>query len=70
VNSRMTPATVDGRMGNMMECCAFRNNDGSFVLVVMNRTEADMVYELCFADSETTVLKCPPRGIQTVILNS
>jgi glucosylceramidase len=70
VNPYMTPATVDGRMGNMMECCAFRNNDGSFVLVVMNRTEADMVYELCFADNETTVLKCPPRGIQTVILNS
>jgi glucosylceramidase len=71
VNSYMTPATVDGRMGNMMECCAFRNNDGSFVLVVMNRTEADMVYELCFAnESEITVLHCPPRGIQTVVLNS
>jgi glucosylceramidase len=69
VNSYMTPATVDGRMGNMMESCVFRNNDGSFVLVVMNRTEADMVYELCFAD-EAAVLKCPPRGIQTVVFNS
>jgi len=70
VNSYMTPATVDGRMGNMMECCAFRNNDNSLVLVVMNRTEADMVYELCITDNEITVLKCPPRGIQTVILNN
>jgi len=71
VNSYMTPATVDGRMGNMMEFCAFRNNDGSFALVAMNRTEADMVYELrSVKDSETAVLQCPPRGIQTVIFNS
>ena len=69
VDSYMTPATVDGRMGNMMECCAFKNRDGSLVLVVMNRTEADMIYELC-AGSETSVLKCPPRGIQTVVFDA
>ena len=68
VDSYMTPATVDGRMGNMMECCAFKNTDGSLVFVVMNRTEADMIYELC-TGGENTVLKCPPRGIQTLVIS-
>jgi len=68
VDSYMTPATVDGRMGNMMECCAFKNADGSFALVVMNRTEADLMYEL--AGSGIAALRCPPRGIQTIIFNT
>jgi glucosylceramidase len=68
VNSYMTPATIDGRMGNMMEFCAFKNIDGSLALIAMNRSEADMVYELC-TDS-TTVLRCPPRAIQTLVLDS
>jgi glucosylceramidase len=81
----MTPATVDGRMGNTMESTAFRNPDGSTALVVSNRTEADMVYELA-ADTNAdaagekrytakaddsgrgTILYCPPRSIQTVII--
>jgi glucosylceramidase len=67
INSYMTPATVDGRMGNMMEACAFKNDDGTLALVVMNRTEADMIFELC-AGTETTVLRCPPRGIQTLVM--
>jgi len=66
IDSYMTPATVDGRMGNMMECCAFKNTGGSVVLAVMNRTEADMVYEL-YAEGENAVLGCPPRGIQTLV---
>ena len=66
IDSYMTPATVDGRMGNMVECCAFKNADGSLVFVVMNRTEADMVYEL-FTGNETAALRCPPRGIQTLV---
>jgi glucosylceramidase len=66
VSPYMVPAAVDGRMGNTMEFCAFKNSGGSCVIVAMNRTEADMVYELC--DSGTTaVLRCPPRGIQTLI---
>ncbi|MCL2599735.1 MAG: glucosylceramidase [Treponema sp.] len=70
VDSYMTPATVDGRMGNMMEFCAFENADGSLAVVVMNRTEADMVYELCdgAAGGDATVLRCPPRGIQTLVI--
>ncbi|MCL2763481.1 MAG: glucosylceramidase [Treponema sp.] len=67
IDSYMTPATVDGKMGNMMECCAFKNSDGSLAIVVMNRTEADMRYELC-EGGDTTTLYCPPRGIQTVII--
>jgi len=71
VDSYMTPATIDGKMGNMMECCAFKNEDGSLALVVMNRTEADMVYELCDdpAGGAATVLRCPPRGIQTLVIS-
>ena len=72
IDSYMTPATVDGRMGNMMEACAFKNADGSAALVVLNRTEADMVYELCTSGGSelTSVLRCPPRGIQTIIMDA
>lgn len=66
VDSYMTPATVDGRMGNMMEFCAFKNEDGSGALVAMNRSEADMVYELC-EGGKNSVFICPARGIQTLI---
>jgi glucosylceramidase len=66
INSYMTPATVDGRMGNIVEACAFVNDDGTLAIVVMNRTEADMVFELC-TGGETAVLRCPPRGIQTLV---
>ena len=71
VNSYMTPATIDGRMGNTMEFCAFKNTNGSLALVAMNRTEADMIYELCASDSadSKTVLRCPPRGIQTIVID-
>jgi glucosylceramidase len=69
VNAYRTPATVDGLVGNMMEYCAFKNEDGSIALVAMNRTEADMVYEIICA-GETIVVGCPPRGIQTLILES
>ena len=65
--------TVDGRMGNTMEFCAFKNTDGTLAIVVMNRTEADMVYELCLPNAngdKAVVLKCPPRGIQTLITDA
>ena len=69
IDSYMTPATVDGRRGDMMEFCTFKNTDGSLVLVGVNRTEADMVYEL-YIGEKNIVLRCPPRGIQTVILEN
>ncbi|MCL2878676.1 MAG: glucosylceramidase, partial [Treponema sp.] len=62
-----TPAALDGRMGNMAECCTFRNSDGSVILVLMNRTEGEMFYELK-AGGINAKLRCPPRGIQTLIL--
>ena len=50
----MTPATIDGRMGNYMETTAFQNTDGSIAVVVMNRTEADMVFELNLKNGEAS----------------
>jgi glucosylceramidase len=69
VSPYRTPATADGLVGNMMEYCGFKNNDGTLALIALNRTEADMVYELCCA-GKTVVVCCPPRGIQTLILES
>ncbi|MCD1654231.1 glucosylceramidase [Treponema zuelzerae] len=69
MDSWMTPATVDGRMGNTMESCAFRNPDGTIALVLCNRTEADMIYTLeCPQLSEDKAFRCPPRGIQTLLI--
>ena len=66
--SWMVPATVDGRMGNMMEACAFRNPDGSIAVVLCNRTEADMIYTLGAGfDTDIKALRCPPRAIQTIL---
>jgi glucosylceramidase len=50
IESWMTPANVDGRIGNTMETSAFHNEDGTIALVVTNRTEADMIYKLDIAD--------------------
>jgi glucosylceramidase len=66
--SWMVPATVDGRMGNTMESCAFKNPDGSIAIVLCNRTEADMIYTLeAGFDSDVSALRCPPRAIQTIL---
>ena len=70
IDSYMTPATIDGRLGNMAECCVFINTDNSVIFVIMNRTEADLVYEIFTKkEKEAIVLKCPARGIQTLVLN-
>lgn len=70
MDSWMVPAAVDGRMGNTMEACAARNTDGTMSLVVNNRTEADMVYQLNLASKpEAYTMVCPPRGIQTIVLS-
>lgn len=72
MDSWMVPAAPDGKMGNMMESCAFRNTDGSITLVVTNRTEADMVYQLNISDDpdNTKKLVCPPRGMQTLVIGN
>lgn len=46
MNGFAIPAAFDGRMGSLMESTAFKRPDGKVVLVVMNRTEDDMVFEL------------------------
>lgn len=43
--SWMTPATVSGHLNGEAETLAFKNPDGSIVLIVTNRTEADLVFE-------------------------
>ncbi len=69
IESGMTPATVDGRLGNAFEACAFRNPDGTTAVVLCNRTEADMIYGLdAGADDGRQLLFCPPRSIQTVLI--
>ena len=53
----------------MMEATAFRNVDGTTALVLCNRTEADMIYVVESPESgDQTPYRCPPRGIQTVLL--
>jgi glucosylceramidase len=70
MDSWMVPAAPDGRIGNTMESTAFRNPDGSIALVLCNRTEADMIYlidGIQGVDGKTAFV-CPPRGIQTLII--
>ncbi len=43
--SWMTPATVSGHLNDEAETLAFKNPDGTIVLIVTNRTEADLVFE-------------------------
>lgn len=69
MESGMIPATPDGRRGTTMESCAFCNPDGSIALILCNRTEADMIYILeSVLDEGPKTFRCPPRGIQTIII--
>lgn len=67
--SAMTPATVSGHLTDEAECLAFKNPDGTISLVVTNRTEADLVFELKtdISPAFTQTVFCPPRAIQTWI---
>lgn len=69
IDGYMTPCTIDGRVGNTIECTAFKNPDETISFIVYNRTEEDAVYNLTLADGTSLgKVKCPERGIQTVIL--
>lgn len=69
IDGYMTPCTIDGRVGNTIECTAFKNPDETISFIVYNRTEEDAVYNLTLADGTSLgKVKCPARGIQTVIL--
>lgn len=62
------PASITGRGENLLENVAFENPDGSIVLVITNRTEADLNYHFKFAEDEKPVVyRIPPRSIQTYI---
>ena len=65
--SVMTPATVSGHLTNEAETVAFKNPDGSVVLIVTNTTEADLVYQFKLEGNEDMTLRIPPRAIQTWI---
>ena len=80
IDSWMTPQTVDGRIADYMEATSAINEDGSIVLVVMNRTEADMLFTINLSGKkekaigytatmkkEDKVYCCPPRSMQTYI---
>ena len=43
--SWMTPATVSGHLTDEAETVAFKNPDGTIILIVTNRTEADLAFE-------------------------
>lgn len=43
--SWMTPATVSGHLRDEAETLAFKNPDGTIILIVTNRTEADLLFE-------------------------
>jgi len=49
-----------------IESTSFKNEDGKIVTVVMNKTDAKIVYKLIVGDSET-VLEIAPRAMQTII---
>lgn len=69
ITSMMTPATVSGHLTDEAETLAFKNPDGSIILVITNRTEADLVFTFKVEGEEKSSLyKIPPRSIQTWIL--
>ena len=41
----MPPATVSGHLRDEAETLAFKNPDGTIILIVTNRTEADLLFE-------------------------
>ncbi len=69
INSMMTPATVSGHLTDEAETLAFKNPDGTIVLVITNRTEAELVFNFKIeGEDKTLIYKIPPRAIQTWLL--
>lgn len=72
--SQMLPASVSGHLSDEIECLAFKNPDNSLVLVLTNRTEDKVDFELkCDQKIENysdkgLILNCPARAIQTWLL--
>jgi glucosylceramidase len=52
-----------------LECTAFVNLDGSVVAVVLNRTDADICFNLRLADGVTTQTQLPANAIGTYVVD-
>jgi glucosylceramidase len=50
-----------------LECTAFVNPDGSVVAVVLNRTDADISFNLRMADGLQTQATLPAHAIATFV---
>lgn len=57
-------STVSSR--SQLQSTSFRNDDGSMVTVVMNQSDAPVIFKL-FVGSQSADLTIPARGIQTLI---
>lgn len=69
ITSMMTPATVSGHLTDESEALAFKNPDGTIILIITNRTEADLVFNFIIEGEEkSSIQKIPPRAIQTLLL--
>lgn len=53
----------------VLECTAFQNPDGSSVVIVMNRSEADQHFDLTLQDRRWS-LHLPPRAIASYVLQA
>jgi glucosylceramidase len=51
-----------------LECTAFVNPDGTLAVVVMNRSEAEIRFQLRVAEGKTAVALMPPRSIATFLV--
>lgn len=60
------PPGIDGHLHNLVEACAVRNPDESLAVVVMNRSEAPVWYQLQFEGQTFWYINLAPRSIQTV----
>jgi glucosylceramidase len=66
----MCPATADGKVGNMIEYVAFKNENDTTALILCNRTEENANFTVNFKgtqNNEKFSITCPPRAIQTLI---
>ena len=70
ITSAMTPATRSGHLNDEAETVAFKNPDGTIALILTNCTEADLIFEFKQEGCDSTLLRCPPRAIQTWILKN
>ncbi|MCX7655943.1 MAG: glycoside hydrolase family 30 protein [Treponemataceae bacterium] len=63
------PPGIDGRLHNLVEACAVKNPDESLAVVVMNRSETSLWYQLQIEEHPVWYINLAPRSIQTVILS-